>query len=131
MNVGMAGGLNLTRLQGCVKTTINGEAGIFLPYKQAKLVKNNNGVFLNIYIFPFRDGHGNDYMCVRSKTKEELNSKQRTEVLGNIKNIHMDLPDFVMGSQRMAVYEMTPEEDIDPFEENGDPYDQIDNDDFF
>lgn len=99
------GSLNLLKLRGSKSVEVDGEEGVFIPYK-----KIGTGVFksetdkgitanLRVAIVQYKDTYGNDFMAIRAKNAWEFKHKKPTEIFGNFK--------FVSGSK----FELDPNEE--------------------
>lgn len=89
----LSGGLELTALRGSEVIKHKDSEGLFIPFRsnglQRIISKKGNKIkaFLNIFIQPYKDNYGNDYMVSRSRTEKEATEKAYTELLGNIRTV--------------------------------------------
>lgn len=85
MNENLSGSFQLHNMPGVIRTVMNGKEGVFIPFNENYISLKGEKMFYNWFAFPFRDEFGNDYMMVRSKTKQETLNKIQTEIVGNIR----------------------------------------------
>jgi hypothetical protein len=85
MEENLSGSLHIHNLPGVIRTVMNGKEGVFIPFNENHVALKGDKMFYNWFAFPFRDEYGNDYMVVRSKTKQETLNKIQTEIVGNIR----------------------------------------------
>ena len=83
------GHLNLLKLRGSKSVEIDGEEGVFIPYKKVGTgvtkVENDKGIQANlrVAIIKYKDAYGHDFMAVRAKTAWEFKNNKATEIFGN------------------------------------------------
>jgi len=87
MNNTFIGPLDLLKLRNSKITEVDGEEGIFIPFRNKgvkKLEYKNTQAILNIFCLPKQDEWGNSHMVTRMRTKEESSANTYTEILGNL-----------------------------------------------
>lgn len=104
----LVGHLNLLKLRGSKSVEIDGEEGVFIPYKKVGIgvtkMETDKGLQANlrVAIVQYKDLYGNDFMVIRAKTSWEFRNKKATEIFGNLK--------FTSGS----IIELEPNEEYGP-----------------
>jgi len=102
------GHLNLLKLRGSKSVEIDGDEGVFIPYKRVGTgvtkMETEKGLQANlrVAIVKYKDPYGNDFMAVRAKTAWEFKNKKATEIIGNFV--------FTSGS----IIELEPNEEYGP-----------------
>jgi hypothetical protein len=102
------GHLNLLKLRGSKSVKIDGEEGVFIPYKKVGTgvtkMETEKGIQANlrVVIVQYKDKFGNDFMAIRAKTAWEFKHKKATEIFGNFT--------FTSGS----IIELEPNEEYGP-----------------
>lgn len=99
------GHLNLLKLRGSKSVEVDGDEGVFIPYKKVGTgvtkMESDKGLQANlrVAIIQYKDNYGNDFFAVRAKTSWEYKHNKATEIFGNFK--------FATGS----IIELTPNEE--------------------
>ena len=102
------GNIDLRALRGSeIVTDEEGRECVRIPIDVGNLRRSTSHVYLPFFMFEFKK-YTYDYMIIRSQTKEERETKSKTEFLGNAINV---VNDYSKDNQKQATPSPSDNED--------------------